>query len=106
MSYATKLRATVMAGLTAAVLLGGMVSTAWALTAEQLAQAQANFATANPGGTSLNAAQFKTFIDLNAAAKIGRAAQIKGNNAYARAFGVVDANKDGAVTWDEYVKAQ
>jgi hypothetical protein len=31
---------------------------------------------------------------------------IKSNNAYDRAFGVVDANKDGSVTWDEYVKAQ
>jgi hypothetical protein len=54
----------------------------------------------------LTPAEFKTFIDLNAAAQIGRAPKIKANNAYDRAFSKVDANKDGKVSWDEYLKAQ
>lgn len=110
MSYASKLwssvRSAALAGLMAASLLGGLASSAWALTAEQLAQAQANFKAANPSGGPLDRAQFKTFIDLNANTKIGRSAMIKSNNAYDRAFGVVDANKNGSVTWDEYVAAQ
>ena len=99
-------RSTALAGLTVATLLGGLMPSAWALTPEQLTQAEANFKAANPSGGPLNAAQFKAFIDLNANTKIGRSAMIKSNNAYDRAFGVVDKNKDGSVTWDEYVKAQ
>ena len=77
------------------------------LTPEALKQAQANFKTANVSNTGqLTPAEFKTFIDLNAAAQIGRAPKIKANNAYDRAFGKVDANKDGKVSWDEYLKAQ
>ncbi len=64
------------------------------------------FKAANPGGDTLTPAQFKTFIDLNAAQGIGRAAQIKSHDAYDRAFKTVDANKDGTVSWDEYLKAQ
>jgi len=82
------------------------VPSAWALTTAEWAQAQTNFKAANPGGTTLDHAQFKAFIDLNAASKIGRAAQIKSNNAYDRAFGVVDTDRNGSVTWDEYAKAQ
>ena len=103
MSNVTRWRSTMLAG---AILAGGLMSSAWALTTEEFARAEANFKAANPGGTTLNHAQFKAFIDLNATGKIGRAAQIKSNNAYDRAFGVVDANKDGSITWDEYVKAQ
>jgi spermidine/putrescine-binding protein len=77
------------------------------LTPEALKQAQANFKTANVSNTGqLTPAEFKTFIDLNAAAQIGRAPKIKANNAYDRAFGKVDTNKDGKVSWDEYLKAQ
>jgi hypothetical protein len=110
MSNATKpwssVRAAALAGLIGATLFGGLTSTAWALTAEQLAQAQANFKAANPSGGPLDPTKFKAFIDLNATTMIGRSAAIKSNNAYDRAFGVVDANKDGFVTWDEFVKAQ
>ena len=77
------------------------------LAPEALKQAQANFKAANASGSgALTAAEFKTFIDLNAAAQIGRAPKIKANNAYDRAFGKVDADKDGKITWDEYVAAQ
>ncbi|MBC8051396.1 MAG: hypothetical protein H7X92_14800 [Chitinophagales bacterium] len=72
-----------------------------------MAKAEANFKKANAsGGGKLNAAEFKAFIDLNAADSIGRAPKIVSNNAYERAFGTVDADKDGAVTWAEFVKAQ
>jgi hypothetical protein len=97
---------TVLACVVLAGVGGASTQTAWALSAAELAQAQANFKAANPNGTTLTPAQFKTFIDLNAESSIGRAARIKSNNAYSRAFAAVDANKDGAVTWDEYVKAQ
>jgi hypothetical protein len=77
------------------------------LSPEALMQAQANFKTANVSSTGqLTPAEFKTFIDLNAAAQIGRAPKIKANNAYDRAFGKFNANKDGKVSWDEYLKAQ
>lgn len=77
------------------------------LALEALKQAQANFTTANASNTgALTLAEFTTFIDLNAAAQIGRAPKIKANSAYDRAFGRVDADKDGKVTWDEYVQAQ
>jgi hypothetical protein len=97
------------AGIAAAVLRSALVvgvPAAWALSAEEIAKAQANFKAANPNGDTLTPAQFKTFIDLNAAQGIGRAAQIKSHNAYDRAFAKVDANQDGTVSWDEYLKAQ
>ena len=77
------------------------------LAPEALKKAEANFASANASGTgSLTAAEFKSFIDLNAAASIGKAAKIKSFGAYDKAFAGVDADKDGQVTWDEYVRAQ
>jgi len=77
------------------------------LTPEALKKAEANFASANASGSgALTAVEFKSFIDLNAAAGIGKAAKIKSFNAYDKAFNGVDANKDGVVTWDEYVRAQ
>ena len=79
---------------------------AWRRT-EACDRRAANFASANASGSgALSAPEFKAFIDLNAAASIGKAAKIKSYGAYDRAFKGVDANKDGAVTWDEYVKAQ
>lgn len=72
-----------------------------------LKQAEANFKSANKSGSgSLTAAEFKAFIDLNAAAGLGKAAKIKAFGAYDKAFTGVDANKDGLVTWEEYVNAQ
>lgn len=69
--------------------------------------AEANFKQANASATgALTAAEFKAFIDLNAAAGIGKAAKIKSFGAYDKAFAGVDADKDGLVTWDEYLRAQ
>lgn len=77
------------------------------LAPEALKVAEANFKQANASATgALSAQEFRTFIDLNAAASIGKAAKIKSYNAYDKAFAGVDADKNGAITWDEYVKAQ
>ncbi len=77
------------------------------LAPEALKVAEANFKAANASGSGkLNPVEFRTFIDLNAAAAIGKAAKIKSYNAYDKAFAAVDADKDGTITWDEYVKAQ
>lgn len=104
----SKVSATFRVIVLAALSAGSAASVAQAeLAPEALKQAQANFKTANVSNTGeLTPAEFKTFIDLNAAAQIGRAPKIKANNAYDRAFGKVDANKDGKVSWDEYLKAQ
>lgn len=97
-------RAISLAALTAALAVSVVRAE---LAPEALKQAQANFKAANVSTTGqLTPAEFKTFIDLNAAAQIGRAPKIKANNAYDRAFGKVDADKDGKVSWDEYLKAQ
>ena len=77
------------------------------LAPEALKIAEANFKQANASANgALTAQEFKAFIDLNAAASIGKAAKIKSYNAYDKAFTGVDADKNGTITWDEYVKAQ
>lgn len=77
------------------------------LTPEELKIAEANFKQANVSGTGkLTTAEFKTFIDLNAAAGFSKAAKVKSFNAYGRAFSGADADSDGTVTWDEYVAGQ
>jgi len=77
------------------------------LAPEQLQVAEANFKKANASGTGkMTADEFKIFIDLNADAKIGKAAKIKSYGAYSKAFATVDTDKDGTITWEEYVHAQ
>jgi len=77
------------------------------LAPADLAVAEANFKKADAAGTGkLTAAEFKTFIDLNADSKIGKAAKIKSFGAYGKAFAAVDTDRDSTVTWAEYVQAQ
>jgi Ca2+-binding EF-hand superfamily protein len=77
------------------------------LAPEQLQVAEANFKKADAAGTGkLTADEFKAFIDFNADAKIGKAAKIKSYGAYGKAFAAVDTDKDGTITWEEYVSAQ
>lgn len=100
----TAFRSVVLGAAIAAAATGAALAQ---LAPEALKQAEQNFKAANASGSgSLSAAEFKAFIDLNAAAQIGRAAKIKANDAYSRAFGKVDANKDGMITWQEYLSAQ
>lgn len=97
-------RSAIVAGLIALSTIGAAHAQ---LAPEALKQAQQNFKSANASGSgALVAAEFKAFIDLNAASGIGRAAKIKANNAYDRAFGKVDTNQDGKITWDEYLAVQ
>ena len=62
-------------------------------------------ADANADG-KLDKTEFKKMIDLNAADNIGNASKVKSYNMYDRAFGRLDANKDGYVTPDEMKAAK
>jgi Ca2+-binding EF-hand superfamily protein len=68
----------------------------------QRAQVQANFKAADADGNGqLSAAEFKTFIDLNADHKLGRAASIRRFGVYTQAFQKADSNGDGVVSREE-----
>lgn len=65
-------------------------------------QAAANFQLADSDADgALNRTEFTAFIDLNAAADLGRARTIQRRGMYDRAFARLDANDDGKVTRDE-----
>lgn len=68
----------------------------------QRAQAQANFqqADVNKDG-QLDSAEFTTFINLNADHGLGRAGMIRRFGMHGRAFGQLDANRDGVVSKQE-----
>lgn len=66
---------------------------------QQREQARANFMQADVNQDRLlDFAEFKTFIDLNADHNIGRASMISRFGMHGRAFGTLDANRDGAVS--------
>jgi Ca2+-binding EF-hand superfamily protein len=96
----------ILCAVAAAVVLSAVPAIAQLAPAD-LKIAEANFKKANVSGSGkLTADEFKTFIDLNADAKIGKAAKIKSFGAYSKAFAAVDADKDGTITWEEYTQAQ
>ena len=70
------------------------------LGAENYMQADSN----NDG--VLAYAEFATFIDLNAADKLGNAAMISSRGMHARAFKRVDSNGDGVVSPEELQAVQ
>ena len=68
----------------------------------QRAQLQANFQAADVDkDEQLDVAEFKTFIDLNANHKLGRAASIRRFGMHTKALKEIDANGDGVVTKEE-----
>jgi len=70
-------------------------------TADQNA-AHANFKQADGNGDGkLSVAEFRKFIDANAADGTGRAGMVKRFGAYDTAFAKVDTNKDGVVSKKE-----
>ena len=50
---------------------------------------------------ALSLAEFEAFVELEAEDSVGKSKRIKQFGAYERAFGVLDANKDGSVTLAE-----
>ncbi len=66
------------------------------------AKAKANFVQADSDGDGrLNYREFVTFVDLNAAQGLGRAATIRRLNAYKRAFEQLDSNRDSTISQQE-----
>lgn len=64
--------------------------------------AAANFRMADSNGDGvLNADEFVSFINLNAAQNIGQAKRVRSAGAYNRAFASVDKDEDGVVTPNE-----
>lgn len=73
---------------------------------EKLKPAHENFLKADADKSGgLDAKEFITFIDANAAISFGRAKEIQKRKAYDRAFSKVDKNRDKSLTWDEFVEA-
>jgi Ca2+-binding EF-hand superfamily protein len=71
-------------------------------SASAQSQVQANFAAADANGDGqLTQAEFKTFINLNAAQGLGRAPTIAKSGAYGRAFKTLDSNGDNLVSKSE-----
>lgn len=65
----------------------------------QRMQAKANFVAADMNQDEhLDMAEFTTFVNLNADHNLGRAAMIRRFGMYGRAFGTLDANRDGVVS--------
>jgi len=65
------------------------------LMLENFQQADAN------GDGALNAGEFETLINLNAADNLGQAARLANSGNYQRAFNRIDQNRDGIVTQAE-----
>ena len=80
-------------------LLGANASTALADTAEIAAQ---TFQAADTNADQmLNYAEFAVFVDLGAAAGLGRLPQISARGMHQRAFDRLDRNGDQLITHDE-----
>jgi Ca2+-binding EF-hand superfamily protein len=88
--------------VTSMALIALLTMSASAHANPQLAKLQANFQASDlDKNEQLNAAEFKTFIDLNADHKLGRAVSIRRFGMYTQAFKATDANGDGVVTKEE-----
>ena len=75
--------------------------------ADERAKAQANFQQADENSDGkLTPSEFRNFINANADDDIGRASTVRRFGAYVRAFGRLDANKDGEITVQELAAAR
>lgn len=73
---------------------------------EKLKPAHENFLKADADKSGgLNAKEFISFINANAAIHFGKAKEIQKRKAYDRAFSKVDKNRDQSLTWAEFVEA-
>lgn len=91
--------------LLASVLAIAVTSPALALNADAKRAENYQQADAN-GDRKLSKAEFKVFINANAADGLGNASKIKRFGAYNRAFKKLDANSDGFVTVPEMAAAK
>ena len=87
-----------------------MTNAPFALSADQPAQdeqaalVRENFKGADADDNNeLSASEFEDFINANADDNIGRSRTIRQFGAYKRAMKQVDTDKNGSVTWDEFV---
>ena len=84
-----------------ALLVASVAANPAAAQSDQ-SKAQANFAAAdNSGDGQLDQAEFKTFMNLNAAQGLGRAPTIAKSGSYGRAFKTLDSNGDSLVSKTE-----
>ena len=69
-----------------------------------LQQVRKNFKSADKDGDDvITRAQFRVFVDANAEIDFAMSKQIKRMRAYQRAFGRVDLDRDGTLSWEEYL---
>ena len=69
-----------------------------------LQQVRKNFESADEDGDDvITRGQFRVFVDANAEIDFAMSKQIKRMRAYQRAFGRVDLDRDGTLSWEEYL---
>ena len=69
-----------------------------------LQQVRKNFESADEDGDDvITRGQFRVFVDANAEIDFAMSKQIKRMRAYQRAFSRVDLDRDGTLSWEEYL---
>ena len=69
-----------------------------------LQQVRENFKSADEDGDDvITRGQFRVFVDANAEIGFAMSKQIKRMRAYQRAFSRVDLDRDGTLSWEEYL---
>ena len=69
-----------------------------------LQQVRENFKSADEDGDDvITRGQLRVFVDANAEIDVAMSKQIKRARAYQRAFSRVDLDRDGTLSWEEYL---
>ena len=69
-----------------------------------LQQVRENFKSADEDGDDvITRGQFRFFVDANAEIDFAMSKQIKRARAYQRAFSRIDLDRDGTLSWEEYL---